>query len=234
MLVSRPLRVFRPGLFRPGLRLLGVSLLAGLTGCANGGASPLGSAFTHWFPDESSASERAESLDYASLVVDTEDRAGLVVQAALAGPASYWPTGHQGMLVLYHEGLQATAGLPQDLLDTRYLPLDGSSPQVADFVPWRQATPEPFRMERHWQAADGLPRQLAAQGSLTCDAPALRELPLGPRSLEPCTMQLAWEDGSHTRTRLWRDAETRRLWAGDGVAWPDGPRIRWEVARAWW
>ncbi|WP_299230696.1 hypothetical protein [uncultured Halomonas sp.] len=211
-----------------------MALLAGLTGCANGGASPLGSAITSLLPDESSAAERAESLEYATLVVDTEDRAGMVVLAALAGPASYWPTGHQGMLVLYHEGLQATAGLSQDLLDTRYLPLDGNSPQVADFVPWRQASPEPFRIERRWQAADGLPRQLAAQGTLSCDQSSPRDLSLGPRSLEPCTMQLAWEDGSQTRTRLWRDAETRRLWAGDGVAWPDGPRIRWEVARAWW
>ncbi|MBS9404051.1 hypothetical protein KG088_10450 [Halomonas sp. TRM85114] len=218
------------------MRLLGVAAVAAavLGGCASGGASPLGNAVSNWLPGDTSAAERAEAIEFATLAVDTEDRAGVVVLGAMAGPATYWPTGNEGMLVLYHEGLQATSGLREDLLDTRFLPLGGETPHAPDFVPWRQASPEPFRLERRWQTADGLPRQLGARGTLACGEATAHELPLGPRTLEPCTMQLAWEDGSHTRAVLWRDAETQRLWAGDSVPWPDGPRIRWRVARAWW
>ncbi|MCL7939473.1 YjbF family lipoprotein [Halomonas sp. ATCH28] len=204
-----------------------------LSGCASGGVTPLGDALTGWATSDSSVAERAASLEYASLSLDTGDRKGLVALGAVAGPATYWPTGNNGMLVLYHDGLQATAGLQQDLLETRYRSLDGAAGGASDFVPWQQDTPGNFRMERHWQGSDGLPNRLAARGSLTCGESQPRQLPLGERQLQRCDMQLVWEDGQRTRSTLWRDAETLRLWAADTTPWPGGPRIRWEVARGW-
>lgn len=204
-----------------------------LNGCANGGASPLGSVISDWASSGNSDTEHAESLDFASLSLDTGDRQGLVVLGAVAGSTTYWPTGNQGMLVLYEDGLNATSGLPQNLLQTHYMSLDNMAGESAEFVPWQQATPGTFRIERHWQGSDGLPNRMAARGSLTCAESQPRELPLGERLLQRCDMLLVWEDGQRTHSILWRDAETLRLWAADSTPWPGGPRIRWEVARGW-
>ncbi|WP_416137227.1 hypothetical protein ACM26W_12005 [Halomonas sp. HK25] len=261
------------GNFRPAGRLVGVMRRAGLAGlaavalggCANGGSSPIGETLTGLLPGDQVDAAHAESLPYASLALDTGDRSGLVILGALAGPHTYWPTGQSGMLVLFEEGLQATAGLPVDLLQSRYLPLAAAGQSTASqstasqstashdaraddapaddeqadnewtgFVPWRQAEPADYRVERRWQPRDGLPRQLAARGSLRCDAAQPVELPLGTRALERCEERLEWDDGSRTRSTLWRDAETRRLWAVQTRPWPGGPRIEWQVARAWW
>ncbi|QTF91428.1 hypothetical protein, partial [Halomonas sp. BM-2019] len=204
-----PMANFRPGHRLPGtLRRAGLVGLAALAlgGCANGGASPVGETLTGLLPGGKVDAARAESLPYASLALDTGDRSGLVILGAIAGPHTYWPTGQDGMLVLFEEGLQATAGLPVDLLQSRYLPL--SHPQAASsqtgaeqsgtsqgeaesapaenaqaddersrFVPWRQAAPAEYRVERRWQPRDGLPRELAARGSLRCDAAQPVELP---------------------------------------------------------
>ncbi|MGJ7457504.1 hypothetical protein [Halomonas sp. RA08-2] len=223
---------------RRGHRL---GLLAGalllLNGCASGGYSPMGDALMGWVPGGETDGERAESLPYASLSLDAGDRRGLVVLGAVAGPATYWPTGNQGMLVLYQDGLQATAGLPSNLLESHYLPLTipgEAEPAPPDYVPWQSLRPGPFRLERRWEDADGLPRQLAARGELRCESPESRELPMGPRTVQHCIQLLEWEDGSRTRDILWRDAETLRLWAVETRPWPGGPRISWQVARAWW
>lgn len=213
-----------------GLLAVAAGLL--LAGCANGELSMLGSTLSDWAASDRASRQQAESIPYASLALETPDRSGLVVLGAAAGAATYWPTGNHGLITLFHDGVQATEGLPQDLLETRYYPAGGEAD--ADYVPWQTPPPEDFRLVRRWEGKDGLPRQMTASGRLTCEAARPHALPLGERSLQPCAMRLEWQDGKTTRASLWRDPETLRLWAVDSTPWPGGPRIRWEVARAWW
>ncbi|MDZ7852537.1 MAG: hypothetical protein U5L98_07775 [Halomonas sp.] len=195
-------------------------------------------------PGESdSLAERAEALSFASLSLDTGDRRGLVVLGTLTGETSYWPTGANGLVALHQEGLHATAGLPQDLLHTRYSmhPKDsnnqGASLEKASlegYVPWRDATPDTFRVTRLWRTTEGLVAGGEAQGHLTCHAPTPRELPLATLSLQRCEQRLQWQDGSITEGTLWRDAETLRLWSVSEQPWPGAAQFKWEVARPWW
>jgi hypothetical protein len=75
---------------------------------------------------------------------------------------------------------------------------------------------------------------LRAEGQLSCGPAEQRELPLATLALEPCALTLDWQDGSTTQGTLWRDPDSFHLWAGEEQAWPEGPTIRWEVARQWW
>jgi hypothetical protein len=204
-----------------------------LAGCASGGASPLGEALQGLLPGDDPAAERATALPYASLVLDTGDRRGLVVMGAQAGDTSLWPTGNRGLITLHQEGLQATAGLPRDLLDTRYWPTGGDA-STSSYVPWRETAPETFRMERSWQETGGAVARLSAEGRLECLALEPRELTLASLGLERCEQHLTWDDGRVTTATLWREPVSRRLWAVAETAWPGGPRIAWEVARPWW
>ncbi|SFU95392.1 hypothetical protein [Halomonas korlensis] len=203
-----------------------------LGGCASGGVSPQGAAIRGLLPGDDDINERAEAISFASLIADTGDRSGLVVLGAAGGPATFWPTGNNGMLSLYHDGLQATAGLRENLLSTRYAPTQGEGP--ADYVPWQQETPVAYRLERLWEDADGLTRALGADARLNCESPAALALPLGEQQVERCVAERQWDDGRETQATLWRDPSTRRLWAVDETPWPGGPRIHWEVARPWW
>ncbi|MWJ28481.1 YjbF family lipoprotein [Halomonas sp. ZH2S] len=210
-----------------------------LNGCASGGATPLEDAVKSLLPGDAGHVQQASEIAFASLVVDTGDRSGVLVLGALGGSTTFWPTGNNGMLSLYHEGLQATAGLPEDLLTTRYMPFQASKMPQANkaataYVPWQQATPLEYRLERLWEDSDGLTRALGADARLSCATPKVVTLPLGEQRVEVCTAQRHWDDGSRSRATLWRDSQSRRLWAVDEVAWPDGPRIQWEVARPWW
>ncbi|MBB3331012.1 hypothetical protein BDK63_001891 [Halomonas campaniensis] len=204
-----------------------------LAGCASGGPSLLGDALQGLLPGDDPAAERAAAIPFASLALDAGDRRGLVVMGAQAGDTTLWPTGSGGLITLHREGLQATAGLPRDLLDTRYRPLEGDAP-AAGHVPWHEATPGEFRLERNWQEADGTVVRLSARGRLACRAPEPRELPLASLALQRCEQRLTWDDGRVTTGTLWREAESRRLWAVAETPWPGGPRIEWEVARPWW
>src|SRR5690554_6516386 len=239
---SRP-RAALSCLRRPALLTVLPLLLAG---CASGGLSPLGDALQTLLPTDDSATDRAAALPYASLALDAGDRRGLVVMGAQAGDTTLWPTGNQGLITLFHDGLQATAGLPRDLLDTRYWPLDGDNGAEPDepepegampaaaYVPWHRETPVAFRLERSWQEADGAVARLAATGRLSCGTPEPRELPLASLPLRRCMQHLAWDDGRETTATLWLAPETRRLWAVEEKPWPGGPVIEWEVARPWW
>lgn len=182
-----------------------------------------------------SYTERAAAIPFASLMVKLQDRSGLVVLGGVSGSDTFWPTGNQGLISLRHDGLQATAGLREDLLDTRYRLLgsqDDSSPSA--LAPWRHASPPAFEIIRTWQDAEGLMHSLSANGELRCAATQEYSLPLAELMLEPCTMTLDWHDGSTTHATLWREPESYRLWAAEERPWPGGPKIRWEVARQWW
>lgn len=204
-----------------------------LAGCASGGTSPLGEAISQLVDDGTQAGERAAGIRYASLALDSDTRRGLVVLGTAAGETTYWPTGNEGVLVLYRDGLQATSGFSGDLLATRYLPL-AEGVEGDAYVPWQEALPGAFRVERHWLEADGTPRQLGARGELHCSGHETLTLPLGTRRLQRCDMTLAWESGETTRSTLWREPESFRLWAAEERPWPGGPWIEWQVARAWW
>lgn len=221
-----------PGrLFRVPLRLLAAGLLVPwlLAGCASGGASPLATMFGDALAPAGDYAAQAESLPFASLIIDTGDRRGLVVLGAASGADTFWPTGNEGLIALRHGGLQATAGLEQDLLATRY-----RRGGEAIAAPWQQPTPAPFALVRSWQNGEGLVRTMRARGQLDCAPPQQRELPLATLSLEPCALTLDWQDGRTTEGTLWRTPSNRRLWAVNEQAWPGGPEIRWEVARQWW
>ncbi len=181
-----------------------------------------------WGSDDTLASRAAE-IPFATLALEADDRSGLVVLGALAEPESFWPTGNRGLVTLRHEGLHATAGLTADLLDTRY----SRHGEEAD-APWRLSAPARFSVTRTWQHENGLTEQMSAEGTLECFEPEPYPLPLATLTLEPCNMALRWENKQTTRGRVWRDPETRRLWAAEEQAWPDGPRLSWEVARPWW
>ncbi|NAW34707.1 YjbF family lipoprotein [Halomonas alimentaria] len=210
--------------------LLGATLLPlTLTGCANGG----GSLITTMFEDALGVSEadpaaRADEIPFATINIDTGDRRGLVVLGAQGNAETYWPTGHQGLIALRHEALHTTVGLAHNLLDTAYR-LRGDAE-----VPWQQAEPAPFEVTRSWQDEQGLPRRMTAEGELRCDEARPFDLPLATLTLQPCTQVLNWDNGDVTEGVLWRDPQNHRLWAGEEQAWPDGPTIRWEVARPWW
>lgn len=200
-----------------------------LAGCASGGNSPLAEIIGDTLTPSGDPAGRAAEIPFASLAIDTGDRRGLVVLGASAGPDTFWPTGNHALVSLRHDGLQATAGLGEDLLDTRYRQDGEAIP-----APWRQPTPEPFELARTWQDAEGLMHRMGAAGRLVCGPAERRELPLAALALEPCALTLAWHDGSNTQGTLWRDPDSFHLWAVEEQAWPDGPTIRWEVARQWW
>ena len=220
-------RLRPPFVVFPSLMVLLLPLA--LAGCASGGTSPLGAMLQDTWGGKDDLAARAAEISFASLALEAEDRSGLVVLGALAGPQSFWPTGNQGLITLRHEGLHATAGLEADLLDTRYSLNTGE----AD-VPWRLTAPPSFSLTRTWQHENGLTEQLSAEGTLTCSAPGPVELPLATLNLESCEMHLQWENGQRTRGQLWRDPQTLRLWAGQEQAWPNGPTLGWRVARPWW
>lgn len=208
-----------------------VALLAPmlLAGCASGGVTPLGEMFRDALQRDDIAARAAE-VPFASLALDAEDRSGLVVLGALAEPESYWPTGNSGLVTLRHEGLHATAGFAEDLLDTHYQ----LEAEHAAQAPWRLASPPVFQITRTWQRADQLTQRMSAAGTLRCAAAEAYELPLATLTLEPCALTLQWEDGSTTNGTLWREPASLRLWAAEEQAWPNGPTLRWEVARQWW
>ncbi len=221
---SRPRAAFSR-LSRGFTRLgMAVGCAVTLAGCASGGPPrPRRSSAMRWVVREISPPEPPRS-PFASLALDAGDRRGLVVLGAQANAETYWPTGNVGLVTLRHEGLHVTAGLAADLLDT-HLQWFGRSRS-----PWREGTPNAFDITRTWQDAEGLPRRMSARGSLHCGEAEPFELPLATLNLEPCEMTLRWENGKTTEGQLWREPQSRRLWAVRSRPGPMAPRSagRWQ------
>lgn len=215
---------------------VGITLL--LAGCADGGFSPLGSSvapgITGGGGNVSSAAQ-AEAITFASLVLNTQARSGLVVLGAVAGDTTLWPTGQQGSLTLYRDGLAATVGFRQELLSLRYTPTTGDAPASdAGWVPWQSATPVSYRIISQWREASGEVKAAEGQAELRCEPAQVRPLPLGSRPLEQCREWVDWGNGDISESLFYRGPRDHRLWAAEVTPWPRGEQIAWEVARAWW
>lgn len=227
-----------------------------MTGCASGELSPLGSSLQGAVPALSSdlaPAERAAELPYASLLLDTRERSGLIVLGAESGRHTLWPTGQRGAISLYQDGLSAATGFSDDLLSLGYYPLQTASgptqtapdsqaahdvnseaTDAATLIPWQQDTPVHYAIESYSQGVNGDVRLSRGKAQLACAAAEPYPLPLGERRLEHCTEQVRWETGERSVSHFYRSPETRRLWAAEVTPWPGAARIRWEVARAWW
>lgn len=221
-----------------------------LAGCASGELSPLGSSLQGVVPALSSGptpAERATELPYASLLLDTRERSGLIVLGAESGRHTLWPTGQRGAISLYQDGLSATAGFSNDLLSLGYhsvQPAAGGQAASGDassatedngaLAPWRQDTPVRYAIESYSQSESGDISFYRGKAQLSCDDATPHPLPLGERQLEHCTEQVSWQTGEKSVSHFYRSPDTRRLWAAEVVAWPGAAPIRWEVARPWW
>ena len=215
-----------------------VGVLLASTGCGSHGATPLGATLQGMVHDQEAVHAQAAEVPYASLSVRLGSLRGLMVMGAHAGANTWWPGAEGSSLALYGGGLYAASGMEQDLLATRYYPAagrdaDNPRPAPAHF-PWRQDTPHEFHVVRDVRSAAGAMVRHEGTARLECEPATAHELPLGERELESCTQQVRWADGSRTRAELWRDPDTRHLWAFDGQPWPDAPRVAWQVARHWW
>ncbi len=217
----------REGRLRAAFACLGLGVFVSVvTGCGSGGPTPLGASLQGMVSGGPDVSSRAEEMPYASLAVETDDHQGLLILGATSNEHTYWPSAEGLSLQLRDGGLFATSGLEQDLLGTHH--------PGADSPPWRQATPETYRVERHVRGPTGAVVRHVGEGTLECRTRTSRDLPLVTLELERCRERIDWEGAGTTRAELWREPETLDLWAYDGQAWPDGPSIAWQVARPWW
>ncbi|APE32613.1 hypothetical protein BOX17_14670 [Halomonas aestuarii] len=185
-------------------------------------------------PANDRVDERAASIPHATLSARLGDVQGLLVMGAQAGSISYWPSRSGGVLELHDGGLHATAGLPEDLLGTRYSAARHGQTQYGSSRPWRQDTPYSYSLVRHWRDREAQLRQGEARAEMRCNATDTVDLPLGSRSLERCEATLAWANGETTRSIFWRDPVSRHLWAVRETPWPGAPTMQWQVARHWW
>lgn len=205
-----------------------------LVGCSSSGTTPLGDSLKALFPASEQADARAASIPHATLSARLGDVQGLLVMGAQAGHLSYWPSREGGVLELNDGGLHATAGLPEDLLGTRYGRPLHAQPRQGGSHPWRQDTPYVFTLVRHWQDRETQVRRGEARGKMRCLGIETVELPLGNRALERCEVSLYWASGETTTATYWRDPASRRLWAVRETPWPGAPTMQWQVARHWW
>lgn len=218
------------------LAAIGITLL--LAGCADGGLSPLGSSVDPGLTrggGNASPAAQADAITFASLVLNTPERSGLVVLGAVAGDTTLWPTGQQGSLALYRDGLAATVGFRRELLSLRYTPSGEETPASdAGWVPWQASTPVSYRIASQWREASGEVQAAEGRAELRCEPAQTQRLPLGSRPLEVCREWVDWGNGDISESRYYRSPQERRLWAAKVTPWPRGEQIAWEVARAWW
>ncbi|UYG01896.1 YjbF family lipoprotein [Halomonas sp. LR3S48] len=204
------------------LRLLLGGLITGLTACTQGGQlTPMGATLMGGGHGEN-LSAQADALPYATLVVHTQGNKALLVMAHRAGEYgrdTYWQAGDRATLHLRDGVPTSTAGF-EELLLGRWHSAEASAG---------------YRVHAHWRDASGQEWQDVATASLACESAQPVDLPLTRLPLERCTERLDWKSSNtHSRGVYWREPGSLRIWGGDMELWPDGPRLRWQVARPWW
>lgn len=208
-------------LFRSAVAIVTVAPL-GITGCSQGGGlSPMGETVLGVWQSPDLAAQ-ADALPYASLVVESEGNAALMVMAHRAGKQgqdTYWQAGDYATLHLRDGTPMSTEGFEGRLLG-RWVESDPGS--------------DGYVVHAHWQDAAGHEYQDIAAATVTCEAARTRELPLTMLPLERCIERLEWQDGTRSEGVLWREPGSLRIWEGDMALWPGGQRIKWQVARPWW
>ncbi|WP_245392717.1 YjbF family lipoprotein [Salinicola halimionae] len=201
-----------------------------LSGCSIGsGQSPL-DVVPGFSGDDTSA--RAESISYASLDFHVAGFGGLVILASQAEDMTYWQFRDEATIALKDGYLHSSAGLEQNLIDTRITDRDGND---LDRLPWRQASSSvSYRITREWRTSEGYAHRGQADATLRCEASTSNtELPLTSRALQTCHETLDWDTGDVTQSTLWRAPGDGRLWAVETQPWPDAPTFDWKVARPW-
>lgn len=208
-----------------------VAGLFALTGCSAFERSNTDQTIAFFDPNRGQATaEQAKNITFASIALNTPTQRGLVVLGAQTSEQTHWPISTGSFLSLYQGGLYAITTPLGDLLTTHY---DLSEEANAE-TPWQLAAPATFYIERHWVDEKGLSHAQRASGKMTCNAPQHRQLLLTELSLQPCHVAYTWDDGQTTRAKWWRDPNTLRLWEVEERAWPQGPTIKWQIARPWW
>ncbi|MBA2777324.1 YjbF family lipoprotein [Billgrantia kenyensis] len=165
---------------------------------------------------------QAEALPYATLAVRQQGNRALMVMAHRAGERgrdTYWQAGDRATLHMRDGIPMSTAGFEADLLGRWH-----SDSQDDDR----------YRVHAHWLDGSGQEQQDTAVARLSCEPAQPVDLPLTQLSLERCTERLDWEHGAAGRNVYWREPGSLRIWGGDMMLWPDGPSLRWQVARPWW
>lgn len=207
-----------------------VAASVSISGCSIGSGQSIGDVASGFSGEDISA--QAESIPYASLDLHVSGFGGLVVLASQSAAMTYWQFRDQATVALDDGYLNSSAGLEQNLIDTRITDSNGKDLTA---LPWRRLeSSNAYRITREWRTADGHLDQGRATATLECETPASSvPLPLTSRSLQTCHETLDWDDGSVTQSTLWRAPEDGRLWAVETQPWPDAPTFDWQVARPW-
>ncbi|GHB09950.1 YjbF family lipoprotein [Salinicola rhizosphaerae] len=202
-----------------------LALPLAMTGCALGESPSINSLLEGATGDD--IATQANDTPYASLDFKVDGNGGLIILAEQADALTYWQFSDNATVALQNGYLKSSAGLPSDLIDTRF--------DASDSQPWRDSQPTGhYGIEREWRTADGQAHHGHARGALQCDSdPVELELPLTTQTLQACLETLTWDDGETTTSTLWRSPTDHRLWAVDTQPWPDGPTFSWRIARPW-
>ena len=181
--------------------------------------------------------EQAASTRYASIDLQVNGTGGLLVLAEQAPGMTYWVTGQKQVVVFKSGYLASTSGLKRDLINSEYdPPLDEFGASAASNQATRlQAGNHAHQLVRTWQTDNGGRKSARGRATISCDSDTHRvTLPLATLPLEKCRESVQWRTGERTASVYWRDPKTHRIWAAEVVAWPDGPKVAWDVARPWW
>ena len=219
------------------LCLLLLFVSAGTIGCADARRnSPFVSTFATFLPGGGGdVGKQAAAIPYASVDLSIGRAGGLLILAELTDDLTFWQSSTRETIVFRKGYLESTSGLYADLLYSR---IGDSSDE--SLVPWETAPADgvsalDYRVERGWRDAKGVTHAAAGQASFACaEQPESRDLPLTTIELTRCVETVDWVSGGQTRSVVWRDPATHRIWAGDVAAWPGGLRVTWNVARPWW
>lgn len=236
--MSRLHRLLLEGRLRAAFLCVAVVLVClSVAGCAEGRrSSPFVSTFATFLPGGGGdVGKQAAAIPYASVNLSIGRAGGLLILAEKTDDLTFWQSSTRETIVFRDGYLESTQGLNTDLLYSRMG--DGQSGPMAL---WREASAGSgqalhYAVQRGWRDAKGNTHAAAGQASFECEAePEPRELPLTTLDLIRCVESVAWADGAKTRSVVWREPATGRIWAGDVAAWPGGLRVTWDVARPWW